>query len=70
MVYHSGDRTATRTEIWDLREAVGQMWDTFDVLVLRVILWSFGAVVSSLQNIAICHTNAVVKHQNELKCGA
>ncbi len=37
---------ATRSEIWDLGVIVTCIWSTFDLLVFKVILGSFGPPIS------------------------
>ncbi len=39
-------RRAKRTKIWDLVTLATHMWCTFDLVVFKVILRSFGARVS------------------------
>ena len=34
-----------RSEIWDSEVAVVSIWGTFDILVLRIILGTFGTIV-------------------------
>ena len=43
-IWKTADRRAKRTEIWDSGHVVGFIWGTFDLLSVKVILGSFGAL--------------------------
>ncbi len=45
-IMETAGRRAKRNKIWDLGTLVTHMWCTFDLVVFKVILRSFGACVS------------------------
>ncbi len=45
-ILERANRRAKRSEILDPRVLIQHMWGTFDLLVFKVILSSFGALVS------------------------